>query len=56
MTKDQLFGVVRTLAAAIGGFLAGQGFIEAANIEIVAGAVATLAVAAWSVASKKPQV
>jgi hypothetical protein len=54
MTKDQIFGIVRTVAAAGFGFLAGKGYLDASMVEGVAGAVATIAVAVWSVAAKKP--
>ena len=53
MKKDQVFGVIRTLAAAAFGYVAGKGLIDGATAEALAGAVATIAVAAWSVASKK---
>lgn len=52
MKKDQVFGIVRTLAAAAFGYIAGKGLIDGATAEALAGAVATIAVAAWSVASK----
>jgi hypothetical protein len=54
MNKAQLFGIVRTVAAALGGFLAGKGYLDASSVEALAGAVATIAVAVWSVSSKKP--
>lgn len=54
MKKDQLFGIVRTLAAAGFGYLAGKGFLDGATAEALAGAVATIGVAVWSVMSKKP--
>ena len=54
MNKDQIFGIIRTIAAAGFGFLAGKGYIDGASAEALAGAVATIAVAAWSVTSKKP--
>ena len=53
MNKDQLFGVVRTIAAAGFGYLAGKGWLDGATVEALAGAVATIGVAVWSVASKK---
>ena len=53
MNKDQLFGIVRTLAAAGFGYLAGKGLIDGATAEALAGAVATIGVAVWSVISKK---
>ena len=56
MNKDQLFGIVRTLVAAVAGFLAGKGYLDASMVEGVAGAVATLSVAVWSVVAKKTDV
>ena len=53
MNKTQLFGVVRTIAAAGFGFLAGKGYLDGATAEALAGAVATIGVAMWSVLSKK---
>ena len=53
MNKEQLFGIIRTVAAAGFGFLAGKGYLDGAPVEALAGAVATIAVAVWSVASKK---
>jgi hypothetical protein len=53
MNKDQLFGIVRTVAAAAFGFLAGKGYIDGATAEALAGAAATVLVAVWSVISKK---
>ena len=53
MTKEQVFGIVRTIVAAVAGFLAGKGYLEASMVEGVAGAVATITVAIWSVAAKK---
>ncbi len=54
MDKAQVFGIVRTLAAAGFGYIAGRGFIDGATAEALAGAVATIGVAIWSVMSKKP--
>ena len=54
MKKEQLFGIVRTLAAAGFGYLAGRGLIDGATAEALAGAVATIGVAVWSVVSKQP--
>lgn len=53
MNKDQVFGIVRTVVAAVAGFLAGKGYLDASLVEGVAGAVATITVAIWSVAAKK---
>jgi hypothetical protein len=54
MNKDQVFGIIRTVAAAGFGFLAGKGYLDASTVEALAGAAATIAVAVWSVISKKP--
>lgn len=53
MNKDQIFGIVRTVAAAAFGYLTGKGYIDGATAEALAGAVATVLVAVWSVVSKK---
>jgi hypothetical protein len=53
MNKEQIFGIVRTVAAAGFGFLAGKGYLDGASVEALAGAVATIGVAIWSVLSKK---
>jgi hypothetical protein len=53
MNKEQVFGIVRTVVAAVAGFLAGKGYLDASLVEGVAGAVATITVAIWSVAAKK---
>lgn len=55
MNKDQVFGIVRTLAAAGFGYLAGKGYLDGATVEALAGAVATISVAIWSVVSKSPK-
>lgn len=52
MNKEQVFGIVRTVAAAGFGFLAGKGYLDGATVEALAGAVATIGVAVWSVMSK----
>ncbi len=53
MKKNQVFGIVRTIGAAVFGFLAGKGYIDGSTAEALAGATATIAVAVWSVMSKK---
>jgi energy-converting hydrogenase Eha subunit C len=53
MNKDQVFGIVRTVVAAVAGFLAGKGYLDASMVEALSGAIATIAVAVWSVTSKK---
>ena len=53
MNKDQLYGIVRALLAAVGGYLVGQGMLDGATAETIAGAAATLVTAVWSVWAKK---
>lgn len=53
MNKNELFGVIRTVAAAAFGFLAGKGYLDGATAEALAGAIATIGVAIWSVKSKR---
>jgi len=54
MDKSQIFGIIRTIAAAGFGYIAGRGLIDGATAEALAGAVATISVAVWSVMSKRP--
>lgn len=57
MSKDKVFGIVRTVAAFGFGILAGKGYFDGATAEALAGAVATIGVAIWSIVSKqKPEV
>ena len=53
MTKAEIYGVVRTLLAAIGGIVVGKGWIDSETAVALAGAGATIVAAVWSVASKK---
>lgn len=53
MFKQQVFGIIRTVAAFGFGYLAAKGTIDGATAEALAGAVATIGVAVWSVVSKK---
>jgi hypothetical protein len=53
MKKAELYGVVRTLLAAVGGVAVGKGWVDSETAVSVAGALATLFVAAWSVRSKR---
>ncbi len=53
MNGEQIAGIVRALVAAAGGYFVGQGYIDAETATTVGGAIVTLAVAAWSVWSKK---
>lgn len=54
MTSEQLGGIIRALLSAVGGYLVGQGLVDANTAATIGGAVATLIVAVWSVWSKGP--
>ena len=49
---EQIAGIVRAIVAALGGYLVGQGMVDAETMTAVAGAAATIAAAGWSVWSK----
>lgn len=53
MNKNEIYGVVRTILAAAGGVLVGKGYIDSETAVALAGAIATIAAAAWSVKSKR---
>jgi ABC-type proline/glycine betaine transport system permease subunit len=53
MTSTEVAGVVRTIAAAGFGILVGKGIIDAETAAALAGAVGTIAIAVWSVWSKR---
>lgn len=53
MTGEQIAGIARALVAAVGGYLVGKGLTDAETVAAVAGAVATIAAAVWSVLSKR---
>lgn len=54
MTPDQFGGIVRALVAALGGYLVGQGIVDANTAATIGGAVATIAVAVWSAYTNRP--
>jgi hypothetical protein len=54
MNGEQIGGIVRAIASAIGGYLVGKGIIDASTATSIAGAAATIGVAIWSVLAKKP--
>ena len=53
MTQEQVGGIVRAIVAAAGGYFVGQGLIDAQTMMTLGGAVTTLAVAGWSIWSKR---
>lgn len=53
MNSDQIYGLIRTILAAIGGLAVGKGWIDSATVTTVAGALATVIVAFWSAWANK---
>ena len=53
MTKTEVYGVVRAVLAAVGGFVVARGWIDSETAVSLAGALATVAAAVWSVKSKR---
>ena len=53
MTKTEVYGVVRSVLAAVGGFVVARGWIDSETAVSLAGALATVAAAVWSVKSKR---
>lgn len=53
MNMDHVFGIVRTVLAAGGGYLVSKGYLDNATMLSIVGAVVTLLTAGWSVVSKK---
>ena len=53
MTGEQIWGVVRTVLAAGGGYIVAKGYIDNATMTSLIGAVGTIFVAGWSIWAKK---
>lgn len=53
MTGDQIWGIVRTILAAGGGYVVAKGYLDNATMTSIIGAIGTLFIAGWSVWSKK---
>lgn len=53
MTAEQIWGIVRTILAAAGGFVVARGYIDAETLSTVLGALGTIFIAVWSVVAKK---
>lgn len=54
MNNDQVAGIIRAIVSAVGGYLAGKGYIDSETAVAVGGAVVVIATAVWSFISKKP--
>ena len=53
MSGEQIGGIVRAIASAVGGYFVGKGVIDGETVATIGGALATIAVAVWSYLSKK---
>jgi hypothetical protein len=53
MSAEQIWGIVRTILAAAGGWVVAKGYVDNATLQSVIGAIGTLFIAGWSVLSKK---
>ncbi len=53
MTKTEVYGVARAILAAAGGFVVARGWIDSETAVSLAGALATIAAAVWSVKAKR---
>lgn len=53
MTGEQIWGIVRTILAAGGGYIVAKGYLDNATMTSIIGAIGTLFIAGWSVWSKK---
>jgi predicted amino acid dehydrogenase len=53
MNAEQIWGIVRTILAAIAGWAAGQGYIDSETSMAIIGAVGTIFVAVWSWVAKR---
>lgn len=48
MNSDQIYGLIRTILASLGGLAVGKGWLDASTVTTLAGAGATIIVAIWS--------
>ena len=53
MTAEQIWGIARTILAAVGGYFVAKGVIDANTLTTILGAVGSVFIAVWSVVSKK---
>lgn len=54
MTGEQIWGVVRTILAGVGGYFVSKGVVDGAFVDALVGGIGTIFVAVWSFLSKKP--
>jgi hypothetical protein len=53
MTSTEVGGILRALAAALGGYLVSRGMVDAETATAIGGAITTIVVAIWSVRAKR---
>lgn len=53
MTGEQIWGVIRTILAAAGGWAVGKGYIDNDLLTAILGGGGTIFIAVWSWVSKK---
>lgn len=53
MTREEVMGVARAVLAALGGVAVGKGWIDQETAVSLAGALATVVAAVWSVKAKR---
>ena len=53
MNKNEIYGVARAVLSAAGGFVVARGWIDSETAVTLAGALASVAAAVWSVKSKR---
>ena len=53
MSAEQIWGIVRTILAAVAGWAAAKGYIDNETAMTIIGALGTIFVASWSWWSKK---
>ena len=53
MNGEQVWGIVRTILAAAGGWAAAKGYVDDASLQAILGGLGTVFVAVWSVIAKR---
>ena len=53
MNVQEIMGVVRAVLSGVGGILVTKGFLGSSDMEIVVGAVVSVATVVWSVLQKR---
>ena len=53
MIKESVLGIVRHAMTAGGGYLAGNGVLDASQVEVLTGAVVAIVGVVWSVLQKR---